>query len=274
MKIIKIKKDGKILLEEHENELVKVKKVKSLKGYLACEIEFEKGLTFGTFFGLLLKEKDFFDDVFTQELKGKKLKEFEDELKGDVETYQEDFKLDCLEISKIFEFFTFEKGSTIDLFSVFIGIGKTTDEFDVFIPLSFCSVNELKDLKLLLNKIVEVYKDLPINEPGDEDGDDDDEIEDGAPLEEGEMVPFFEAATRISLYEAIQCILYEISYYETREERINARKNQNNEQINKNKIFFLEAQLTKHIENEEFEKAAVVKREIDRIKATLELNKN
>jgi len=272
MKIIKIKKDGKIFLEETENEkeTVKVKKVKSLKGYLACEIEFEKGLTFGTFFSLVLKEKDFFDDVFTQELNGKKLKEFGDELKEDVETYQEDFKLDCLEISKIFELFTFEKGSTIDLFSVFIGIGKTTDEFDVFIPLSFCSVNELKNLELLLNKTVEVYKDLSVDEPEEEDEEDEDE----APLEEGEMIPFFEAATRISLYEAIQCILYEISYYKTREERTEMRKNQNNEQISRNKVLILEEQLTKHIENEEFEKAAVVKREIDRIKAALELNKS
>lgn len=269
MKIVKIKKDGKMLLEEHENGLIKVKKIKSLKDYLACEIEFEKGLTFGTFFSLILKEKDFFDAVFALELNGKKLKEFEIELKSKAKNYQEDFKLDFLEISKIFELFTFEKGSTIDLFSVFIGLGKTTDGFDVFIPLSFCSVNELKDLELELNKIVEVYKDL---QPDDSIENDDDE--DDFSLQEGELTPFFESATRISLYEAIQCILYEISYYKTSEERDKMRKNQNNEQVNRNKILILESQLAKYIEDEEFEKAAVVKREIDRIKTTFELNKN
>ena len=275
MKIVKIKKDGKIFLEEHESGIVKAKKVKSLKGYLACEVEFEKGLTFGTFFSLILKEKDFFDDVFTQELNGKKLKEFENELKGNLENYQEDFKLNFLEISKIFELFTFEKGSTIDLFSVFIGLGKTTDGFDVFIPLSFCSVNELKDLELVLNKIVEVYKDLqPDDSVENDDDDDDDDIDDDFSLQEGELTPFFESATRISLYEAIQCILYEISYYKTSEERDKMRKNQNNEQVNRNKILILESQLAKYIEDEEFEKAAVVKREIDRIKTTFELNKN
>ena len=271
MKIVKIKKDGKMFLEEHENGLIKVKKIKSLKEYLACEIEFEKGLTFGTFFSLILKEKEFFDVVFAQELNGKKLKEFESELKSDVKNYQEDFKLDFLEISKIFELLTFEKGSTIDLFSVFIGLGKTTDGFDVFIPLSFCSVNELKDLELELNKIVEVYKDL---QPDDSIENDEDEDEDDYSLQEGEMTPFFESATRISLYEIIQCILYEISYYKNQEEREKMRKNQNNEQVNKNKVLILESQLAKHIEDEEFEKAAVVKREIERLKAASELSKN
>lgn len=273
MKIVKIKKDGKILLEEHENGLIKVKKIKCLKEYLACEIEFEKGLTFGAFFSLILKEKDFFDVVFAQELNGKKLKEFESELKSNVKNHQEDFKLEFLEISKIFELLTFEKGSTIDLFSVFIGLGKTTDGFDVFIPLSFCSVNELKDLELELNKIVEVYKDLQPDDLNEDDNDDDDDDEE-YPLQEGEMTPFFESATRISLYEVVQCILYEISYYKTPEEREKMRKNQNNEQVNKNKVLILESQLAKHIEDEEFEKAAVVKREIERLKAASELSKN
>jgi hypothetical protein len=275
MKIVKIKKDGKIFIEEHENDLVKTKKIKSLKGYLACEIEFEKGLTFGTLFGLILKEKDFFDDVFTQELNGKKLEEFENELKDDFENSQEDFKLSFLEISKIFEFFSFEKGSTIDLFSVFIGVGKTNDGFDVFIPLSLYSVNELKDLELVLNKIVEVYKDLQPDDLSENDNIEDvEDIDEIYPLQENELIPFFESAARISLYEVIQCILYEISYYKNTEERDKIKKSQSSKQVNKSKIIILESQLVKYIEGEEFEKAAVVKRELDRLKSASEMSKN
>jgi len=278
MKVIKIKKNGEIFLEEHENENVKVKNVKSLKKYLACEVEFEKGLTFGTLLKLIIKEGNSFNVVFCQELNGKKLEYFEEKFDADPEVYEEDFKLEYLEISKIFELFSFEKGSTIDLFSVFIGIGKTNDGFDVFIPLSFYSIAELKDMEVMLNKLVEVYRDLPMDDVdmSDEDDDeDDDEDESVLPQQNSDAAyPFFEAAARITLYEVIQCIIYELSYYKTDEERITVRKNQNNEQINKNKIALLELQLKKHVEGDEFEKAAIVKRELDRLKTITGLNKN
>jgi hypothetical protein len=273
MKVIKIKKNGKIFLEEQVGEGVKVEKVKSLKEYLACEVEFERGLTFGTLFKMILKEKEIFDIVFCQELNGRKLKEFEKKLNEEIETYEEDFKLEYLEISKIFELFTFQRGSTIDLFSVFIGMGKTQDGFDVFIPLSFCSLSELRDLEILPNKLVEVYKDIQPEEYDDDDELDDEENEDSE-RDEVDLVHFFEAATRITLYEAIQCIIYEIAYYENDEERIKVRKNQNNEQMNKNKIAILEIQLAKHIDNEEYEKATTIKRELDKLKTITNVNKN
>jgi len=148
MKIIKIKKNGKIFLEESAGEVVRVEKLKTLKEYLGCEVEFEQGLTFGTLFNLILKEKDIFDIIFCQELNGKKLEEFEKKLNEPLKNYEEDFKLEYLEVSKIFELFIYGKGSTIDLFSVFVGMGKTNDGFQVFIPLSFFSVSELKDLEI------------------------------------------------------------------------------------------------------------------------------
>lgn len=275
MKILKIKKNGKIFLKEQDDDTARVKSIKSLKEYLACEVEFENGLTFGTFFKLILKEKEFFDIIFAQELNGKKLKDFEDKFDEEPEVYKEEYTLDYLEISKIFELFSFEKGSTIDLFAVFIGIGKTDDGFDVFIPLSFCSISELKDKEIVLNKLVEVYKDSPASEEG-EDNDESDEEEMNDEYEQQEdddMLPFFEAATRITLYEAIQSILYELSYYKNDKERIKTRKNQNNQHMDKNKIEILELQLKKHIESEEYEKAALVKRELDKLKTVNGLNK-
>lgn len=270
MKVIKIKKSGKIFLEVPDGDGVKVEKVKGLKEYLACEVEFEKGLTFGTLFNLILKEKNVFDVVFCQELNGKKLKDFEIQIDKVIEKSGDDFTLEYLEISKIFELFTFERGSTIDLFSVFIGMGKTHDGFDVFIPLSFYSVDELKDFEILPNKLVEVYKD---SQDGEEQ-EDDEEMENEDDENNERSFQFFEAATRITLYEAIQCILYEIAFYENDEERAKVRKNQNNEQMNKNKIAILELQLKKYTQDEDYEKAAIVKRELDKLKSISNIGKN
>lgn len=271
MRVIKIKKNGKLFIEESvENEIV-VTKTNNLKTHLACEVEFEKGLTFGTFLKLIFKEKNIFDIVFNEELNGKNIKYFEDKIEETQEKIEEDFKLEFLEISKIFELFTFDKGSTIDLFSVFIGIGKTNDNFDVYIPISLFSVSELKDLEIIPNKLVEIYREVDLSSLNDEYDEDDIEEEDDV---EDENISFFEAATRITLYEAIQSILYEISFHKTEEERITVRKNQNNEQMNKNKITILELQLSKHIENEDFEKAAGIKRELDKLKNLFDVSKN
>ena len=271
MKIIKIKKSGKLLVEEVIGETITTEKVKTMGQYLGCDVEFEEGLTFGTFFKLILKEKGLFDTVFCQELNGKKLKDFEQQLNDEPEKFEDDFKLSFLEVSKIFELFTFEKGvSTIDLFPVFIGLGKTTDNFDVFIPLSFFSVAELKDLEIVQNKLVEVYKDASFS--GDKEDDEDEEEEESTEDEQNEeivndegMVAYFEAVSRVTIYETIQCIIYEMAYYKNNEDRMQVRKSQSNEHNSKNKIMILNNQLKQYIENEEYEKAAVTKREIDRL---------
>ena len=272
MKVIKIKKSGKIFLEEYDDDKTTSKKVSSLKEYLPCDVEFDPEMTFGTLFNLILREKEFFDIVFKQELNGKNLEYFENAMKKKPEAYDKDFKLEYLEVSKIFEFFMFEKGSSIDLFSVFIGMGKTDDGTDVYVPLSYCSVSELKNLEIFPNKLVEVYRDMP----NCEDCDDYEDCEEGHACEnEGEDgVGFIESVTRITLYEALQSIIYEISYYKSDEERTKARKEQSDEQNKKNRMGFLENQLQTHINKEDYEKAAVVKREIDKLKSAQNLNKS
>jgi len=279
MRILKIKKNGKLFVDELDDENTKSKKVNSIKEYLACEVEFESGLTFGTLFKVILKEADFFDTVFSEELNGMSLKSFGKKINEKPKFFNDDFTIEYLEISKIFELFAFEKGSTVDLFPVFIGIGKTKDGLEIFIPLSFYFINELKDLEIVPNKLVEVYREMRLD-TSEEDDEYDDEIDENNEIEnEGNeenvgLVPFFEAATRITLYEAIQCILYELTYHKDDEDKIEIRKNQKNEQSIKHKIDILEMLLKKHIESEEYEKAAGVKRELERLKAASNPCKN
>ena len=282
MKVIKIKKSGKIFLDEINEEMSKSKKISSLKEYLSCEVEFEDGLTFGTFFKIILKEKEFFDILFAQELNGRKLADFEKKLSDKPQKMNEDFEIMYLEVSKFFEFFTFDKGSTINLFSVFMGIGHSNDGFDVLVPISLFSICELKDFEIAHNNIVEVYRE--IHEKGEDE--DEDEDEDEVPVEPNkksleddeddgdEAAPIFEAFSKITLYETIQSILYEISYYKTDEDRMLIRKSQNDAHINFSKIEILKAQLQKLIDNEEYEKAATTKRELDKILLASSINKN
>jgi hypothetical protein len=263
MKFIKIKKSGKIFLGDSENEPLKLQRVDNLKEYLSCNLEVEEGMLFGTFFDLILKEKEFFNIVFHQELNGKTLEYFENKMKEKPKSIKEDYYINFLEISKIFEFFTFDKGNTIDLFSMFLGIGKTDDDFDVFIPLSLYSVNELKKMELFVNRVVEVYRDIS----EDMDFDDDDGEDDEEYVNDEGVKPFFEALTKITLYEAIQSILFEISYYKTEEEQLKVRQNQNKEHVVENKISILEQQLKEHIANEEYERASFVKQKLYKLKS-------
>ena len=160
MRVLKIKKNGKLLVVEKDGEKVNSYKVATLKENLACDVEFEKGLTFGTFLKLIFKEKEIFDIIFAEELNGKKLEYFEKKINEKPLTFEEDYRIEFVEVSKVFELFNFEKTNAIDLFAVFVGSGKTNDGFDVFIPISFYSIAELKDLEISMNKIVEVYGDV------------------------------------------------------------------------------------------------------------------
>ena len=278
MKILKVKKNGKLVIEETIGTKVTVKKANSLKEYLACEVEFDKGLTFGTFFKLVLKDKDFFDIIFSEELNGRKLIDFESKMDAPPGVYNDEFSFDYLELSKIFELYSFQGGNTINLFCVFVGIGKTIDGFDIYAPLSSYTVSEIKNLEISINKLVEIYKELQMDEDDDvhdtdvpnmNDDYDDDEEEGGDDI----AVPFIEAYTRITLYDIIQSIIYELAFYKNDEDRVEVRKSQNNDKMTESKILILQTQMKWHVDNDEYERAAEIKREIDRLKVLQVPNK-
>lgn len=274
MKVIKITKSGKIFLDNYSAEISdktsKPKKLNSIKEYLSCEVEFEEGLTFGTFFKLILEEKDFFNTVFSQELNGKSLDALEKEMNESSPAIKDDYSLDFLEVSKFFELISFNKGYSIDLFAIFTGAGKTEEGIAALIPVSFYSLNEIKDVEIVINNVTEIY-----NNSNDEmfEEIDDEEVEEVDSCEIAmnygvidESLPSIEANNRITLYEVIQSIFYEISYFKNKKDRIKARKSQNEQETNKNKMLILEKQLSFYVKNDEFEKAAMIKRDIDKLK--------
>lgn len=252
MEFITIKKNGKIIKQTIMKGEKKEEKIDSLKDYLGVELEFEKGLKFKTLFKLILKEKEFFNILYKQELGNMKLDDFEKQLSkretcksnknedGDI--------MESLEITKMFELLNFEKGSTIDLFSVFVGVGISNESpEEIYMPVSLIPINNLKNYEIYINKAVEIFKSPSI-----------DSIEDEEPL--------LITNSSITLYEAFQAIIYEIAYFGTAENKIKEKEKIEKEYKIENKIFELETSLQVFVNNEEYEKAAKIKKELDRLK--------
>jgi hypothetical protein len=251
MNFLKIKKNGKLIKEEIVNGKTKTTEVKNLSEHLSHELYFEEGLKFKTFFDLILKEKEIFSKIFKNDLNGLTLDYFENQIKkrqSIKEIYGDDDALMVsLEITKIFELLSFEKGSTIELYSVFVGVGIDEEGDEIMIPINLIPINNLKNYEIRMNKGVEIFR-------GNENG----EIEDED--------PFLMAGSSITLYETLQTMLFEISYFGTEEEKLKEKENQEKEETFLNKIDELEDYLEKLVQNEEYEKAAKTKKEIEKLK--------
>lgn len=251
MNFLKIKKDGKLIKEEIIDGKAKTEEVHNLSEHLSCELYFEEGLKFKTFFNLILREKEFFSKIFKQDLNGITLDYFEKQLNKRQKTSKikgdDGSLLVSLEITKIFELLSFENGSTIELYSIFVGIGMDDDDSETFLPINLIPINNLKNYEININKGVEIFKG---NEQGEVDGDE----------------PIFVAGSSITLYETIQTMLYEISYFGTEEEKEKEKEKQQKEENFKNRIKDLESYMESLVKNEEYEKAAKTKKEIEKLK--------
>ena len=75
MKTIFITSDGKIYRMNYLSRLER-DEVKSLKNYLNCVLHLEEGTTFETLFNIILKDKDFFNEVFKETMGGYDLNQF------------------------------------------------------------------------------------------------------------------------------------------------------------------------------------------------------
>lgn len=252
MKFVEVKKDGKILKHEIINNKDVVEDVRSLSTCLGLELEIENGTKFKTFLSLLFKEKEFFNKLFHQELKGMTLQIYQKQIakRQNIENNKNEDgeELMCLEIAKMFEVLKFDKGNSIDLFPVLVGIAKTPEGEETYMPVSLSPINDLKNYQIMLNKMVDIFQDR-MNEKG-----------------EIELQPFMTAACSITVYDALQAIIYEISYFGTPEEKMKQKQEFLKKVKLEDKIFELEQGLESSVESEEYEKAARLKKELDRLK--------
>ncbi len=187
MKTIFITSDGFIYRMNYMGRLER-EEVRSIKNYLNCIIHLEEGTTFETFFNIILKDKEFFNEVYKDIMGGFDLSQFTKEwnkvsVKKDVE------KISYLEIYRDIELKENLGGLNIEITNVFEGIVKDKEGNKNNVSLDFIPINDLKKLPLKINN--------DFNIPG----------------HIIENVNLITAIKDMTLFEVIESILYDITFY-------------------------------------------------------------
>lgn len=254
-----LKKSGKL----YKIDLLSNKKVEvsTFKECLGCVMEIEEGTKFKTFFNMLLKEKEFCNTVFYEDLHGHKLEIYEAQWKKPAKkTANLDF-IDFLEVGKFFDVNHTEDGDFFEIFPVFSGVkstpieeydddGEMIDSYDEikFFSINLLSVNLLKNYDIYLNNHLEIYN----KETADADI---------------QLSSFLVGYTMISVYDVIKSVLFEISCYGTPEEKQETKKKAIEQYSSENMLEIWEAQLAKAVEEEDYREAARLKLSIEKFRS-------
>lgn len=234
MRTIIFKIDGKIvLLDPFTNQETKIK---SIKYYLDCPLKLEDGITFGTFFKNIIKDKDVIETVYSETIGGVDIDNIIKEWNKST-TYKENTDIDYLQIIKVIDHIIYDnnKNGFLDIRVDFNGVGT---KYDVEYGLEFIPLNELKRYPLILKDNIKIIN----------------HVIDGT----GQEINLNGQCT-ITLFEALSSILYEVMYYSTPE-----IKQTNNETLidkikNTSLKEILQKQLEKALLEEDYIEAANIK---------------
>jgi len=254
MDSITIKKNGTLIKKEGFDKNVKETEIKKLSEYLSYELILEEGVNLEDIITILLKEKTFFNKLFKPDMNKFKLNDLKHIMdNGKTKKVKNGYgeTLLYLEISKTFELLSYKDDTnSIDLFPLFIGVGKsvTGDKFEdldeVFMPIGLISISNFKHLPIVLQKNVELFR----------------------ADSEGNLSLLLTATAPLSVYEALSAILYEITYFGTEEEKIKQLKDASQQKNTNDKVEDLEIYLQELVDSEQYEKAARVKKDLDKLK--------
>ena len=213
--MIRLTKNNAIHITDHlglKHEDYKVEVVKKLSSYLNERVELCDGFTLADLFDYIEKEKVEFDVIFNSQLGPFSLQLYIDEIKkpGPVK----DDEIDYLEIGRYSEYFE----GDIELYLDFGGVNEKTD---IGYAIEFTPLNEIKHLPLRLNhnfsisevKIVSKFKRCFVKLLG----------RIGIPLKRWRTIfdyVYVQGQTTFTLYELISAVLYEISFAENPEMRM------------------------------------------------------
>lgn len=187
MKTIFITADGKIYRINYLGRIER-KEVKSLKNYLNCVLHLEEGITFETFFNIILKDRDFINEVFKDTMGGFDLKQFTKEWKN-ITDKKDIEKISYLEIYRDIKLKDDGGINILEITNVFEGIMKNESGIKEIISLDFIPINDLKTLSIKINN--------EFNIPG----------------QIIENVNIITANKEMTLFEVIESILYDITFY-------------------------------------------------------------
>ena len=187
MKTIFITSDGKMYRMNYLGRLER-EEIKSIKHYLNCILHLEEGITFETFFNIILKDKDFLNEVFKDTMGGFDLNQFTKEWKKNIKNKDIE-NIQYLEVYRDIKLNDITGVITLDIMNVFEGITKMDNSLKESVPLDFIAINDLKKLPLKLN---------------------DDFIIPGHIIENVNLIT---SAKGMTLFEVIETILYDITFY-------------------------------------------------------------
>ncbi len=240
MKTILFKKNGTLLLVDKLAR--EEKKIDTIKYYLDCPVKLEAGLSFGTFFNHIFKEKDFLNVVFKETMGDSNIDKFLLEWMGKGKPIEEGKGIQYIKAYKVFDYIeTMGEKGFVDIRLDFDGIGVD----DQLYNLEFMPLNELKTIPLVLSEDMSIYRTVA-NIKGEE--------------------LFFNGSSFTLLFELIGTILYIITIHNTPKGRESAKNKFIKILGETNLVDLLEEQKEEAVEIQNYEEAAQLKKILDRLK--------
>ena len=239
MKTLIFKKNGSLALE---NKISKEEvEVDSIKYYLDCPVKLEKGITFGTFFNHIVKEKDLLNTIYSETMGNSKIDYFIEEWELPSKPINIDKGIQFLKAYKIFDYIELTNDEDfVDIRVDFDGIGKDEELYN----LEFLPLNELKDLPMVLVDNISIYRTIS-NIKGEE--------------------LFFRGNSFTLLFELIGTVLYILTIHKTPKGRSSAKNKFLKILGETNIIEMLEEQKDEAVEEQNYEEASQLKKILDRL---------
>lgn len=240
MKTILFKKDGSLTLVDRLSR--EEEKIETIKYYLDCPVLLEEGITFGTFFNHIFREKDFLNILYKETMGDSNIDNFLLEWMGKGTPVIEGKGIQYIKAYKVFDYIEQMGGEGfVDVRIDFDGVGAE----DQLYNLEFMALNELKDIPFILSPNMSIYRTVA-NIKGEE--------------------LFFKGQSFTLLFELIGTILYIITIHNTPEGRKSAKEKFISILGNTNLVDMLEEQKEEAVETQNYEEAAQLKKILDRLK--------
>ena len=153
MKTIIFKKDGSLYLQ---NKVTKEEReIESIKYYLDCPVKLEDGVTFGTFFKHIIKDKDFLNIVYHETMGESNIDYFLKEWDLPNQPVTEGVGIQYLKAYKIFDYIELmEDKDFVDIRVDFDGVGSEDELYN----LEFLPLNKLKNIPMVLVDNISIYR--------------------------------------------------------------------------------------------------------------------
>ncbi len=239
MKTIIFKKDGSLYLQ---NKVTKEEReIESIKYYLDCPVKIEDGVTFGTFFKHIIKDKDFLNIVYHETMGESNIDYFLKEWDLPNQPVTEGVGIQYLKAYKIFDYIELmEDKDFVDIRVDFDGVGSEDELYN----LEFLPLNKLKNIPMVLVDNISIYRTVS-NIKGEE--------------------LFFRGNSFTLLFELIGTVLYILTIHKTPEGRSSAKNKFVKILGETNIIDLLEEQKNEAVEEQNYEEASQLKKILDRL---------